>query len=378
MLAPHAADSTSPSATPRIQAFRWRRLPSVSRVHGLQPQLESRAALAAGLARAASDGLSETLQVSLKVEIALHPSLHVPGRSFAHHTVFFLFDGPVGRPSVLELDGDGAIDLARRLIGGTAEPSKPCGLLPLERAALTHLGLTCLRRLSPSAHAATTSGLRLLAVADRRDHALAHLERESPHGVFDLALQLADAPYHGRFWVPAETLSQLGGPVATPPPATEASISMRALCVVATRPTSLAGVSRGDVVTLGLVPRSTGHLTGPMHLRARGFTLTGIAGTSGFTVSEVHTHAPRSPAMTHASPDESTAIEDVPISVEVELARLAVPFGALAGTRTGTVVPLHISPIAPITLRIEGRKFALAELVELEGELGARILEVYP
>ena len=82
--------------------------------------------------------------------------------------------------------------------------------------------------------------------------------------------------------------------------------------------------------------------------------------------------------MTHVPNDESTAVEDVPVSVEVELARLAVPLGTLAGTQPGGVLPLHISCIAPITLRLEGRKFALAELVELDGELGARILEVYP
>jgi type III secretion protein Q len=50
--------------------------------------------------------------------------------------------------------------------------------------------------------------------------------------------------------------------------------------------------------------------------------------------------------------------------------------GDLAGLRPGAVLPLRINPADPVTIRIGERVLAKAELVEIDGEVGARILSI--
>lgn len=69
--------------------------------------------------------------------------------------------------------------------------------------------------------------------------------------------------------------------------------------------------------------------------------------------------------------DETPAL---PVEVEVELTRLRLTVGELAGIRAGSILPLHINAAEPVLLRVGDRAVARAELVEIEGEVGARIL----
>jgi type III secretion protein Q len=61
------------------------------------------------------------------------------------------------------------------------------------------------------------------------------------------------------------------------------------------------------------------------------------------------------------------------VDVEIELTTIQVPVRQLGAIAPGSVLPLHINAAQTVTLRIDGRKVALAELVEVEGEIGARI-----
>ncbi len=68
----------------------------------------------------------------------------------------------------------------------------------------------------------------------------------------------------------------------------------------------------------------------------------------------------------------------LPVDVEIELTRLLVPLSELSVLKPGALLPLHINASEPVLLRVGDRAVARAELVEIEGEVGARILALLP
>lgn len=68
----------------------------------------------------------------------------------------------------------------------------------------------------------------------------------------------------------------------------------------------------------------------------------------------------------------------LPVDVEIELTRVMVPLSELAALKPGALLPLHISANEPVLLRVGDRAVARAELVEIEGEVGARVLALLP
>lgn len=63
----------------------------------------------------------------------------------------------------------------------------------------------------------------------------------------------------------------------------------------------------------------------------------------------------------------------ITVNVEIELTSIQIPIRQLGSIAPGSVLPLHINAAQQVTLRVDGRRVALAELVEVEGEIGARI-----
>ena len=76
--------------------------------------------------------------------------------------------------------------------------------------------------------------------------------------------------------------------------------------------------------------------------------------------------------------ERSAGKASLPVEVEIELTRLLLPVSELAALRPGGVLPLRISASEPVVLRIGERAVASAELVDIEGEVGARILALLP
>ena len=71
-----------------------------------------------------------------------------------------------------------------------------------------------------------------------------------------------------------------------------------------------------------------------------------------------------------------TRAPELPVDVQVELATVRLTIAELGAIQPGGVVPLRIAPGEPVTLRIGDSAVAIAELVEIEGEIGARILRL--
>lgn len=66
----------------------------------------------------------------------------------------------------------------------------------------------------------------------------------------------------------------------------------------------------------------------------------------------------------------------VPVEIEIELTRLRVPLHQLGNVRAGSVIPLQINAASQVVVRIGDKAVARAELVEIEGEIGARIVSM--
>ncbi|QDE82142.1 type III secretion system cytoplasmic ring protein SctQ [Myxococcus xanthus] len=75
-----------------------------------------------------------------------------------------------------------------------------------------------------------------------------------------------------------------------------------------------------------------------------------------------------------SKPDGSDLLGDVPLQIAVELSRVPVTAQQVVGLRTGQVLELNRGPGEPVELSVNGKVVARGELVELEGQLGVRII----
>lgn len=74
--------------------------------------------------------------------------------------------------------------------------------------------------------------------------------------------------------------------------------------------------------------------------------------------------------------DVTKAFPPLPVELEVELARISVSLEELAAFAPGMVLPLSVKPGDAVLLRVGERAIARAELVDVEGEVGARVLQL--
>jgi len=83
---------------------------------------------------------------------------------------------------------------------------------------------------------------------------------------------------------------------------------------------------------------------------------------------------PSSQEVTHVDP----ALSELPVELEVELARVPLSLAELGALQPGAVLSLRVSAGDPVFLRAGDRRIGRAELVEVEGEVAARVLELLP
>ena len=76
--------------------------------------------------------------------------------------------------------------------------------------------------------------------------------------------------------------------------------------------------------------------------------------------------------------ERSEGLPPLPVDVEIELTRLMMSLSDLAALKPGALLPLRINASEPVLLRVGDRAVARAELVDIEGEVGARILCLLP
>ncbi|WP_223635298.1 type III secretion system cytoplasmic ring protein SctQ [Corallococcus sp. EGB] len=72
----------------------------------------------------------------------------------------------------------------------------------------------------------------------------------------------------------------------------------------------------------------------------------------------------------------SDLLSDLPLQVAVELARVPITAEQVVGLRTGQVIDLRRGAGEPVDLSVNGKVVARGELVELDGQLGVRIIHL--
>ncbi len=76
------------------------------------------------------------------------------------------------------------------------------------------------------------------------------------------------------------------------------------------------------------------------------------------------------------SAEAAGLLDDVTVAMVVELGRVMVSAADVMGLRPGQVIELSRSPGEPVDLVVDGKRIGKGELVEIDGELGVRILSL--
>lgn len=76
------------------------------------------------------------------------------------------------------------------------------------------------------------------------------------------------------------------------------------------------------------------------------------------------------------SPEAAGLLEDIGVALVVELGRVMVSAADVVQLRPGQVIELARAPGEPVDLVVDGKRVGKGELVEIDGELGVRILSL--
>jgi type III secretion protein Q len=326
-------------------------------------------------ALAARDAVANTLGVQLGAPVAIgarlsDATLH-PLTTLSAHAMFASLELNGDALALLELDQSCVAELLRRA-AGSAATGTALTLTRIEEAALGGLLLSAVGAARSVQQAQQRFSPRLVGLYATRRDALVAVDGRRRHVAIALDLHLGEHRSTGRLLLPATWLELLANaepaePVGPLHP-TLAGATLSATCLL-----GLMSVPRhaatsfcvGDVLLFPGVGFGA-RLTGPARLVTRSFSLHGAFGADGFTFTHSH---PLEHPMTSAFEDPT-----LPVDVEIELTRLRLPLHQLGALKPGAVLPLHVGAAQTVVVRVGDRAVARAELVEVDGEVGARIL----
>ncbi|MBX7096177.1 MAG: FliM/FliN family flagellar motor switch protein [Myxococcaceae bacterium] len=374
--APKEPRTSRISLVSRVQARK------LTRAHVLverRPEL-SKALQAA--ATAASRAVGAGLATELQLGATLLDSVVNPFGALSRHATFALLDlGPLAARAVVELDLRSTGLLLGHVAGARSSSGPLTALTRIEEAALGWLFLEAIAAVR-EVPVGTLLGARLLSVHTQRDEVVGQLDCRQRHLAIELIVGIGQEAGHARVLVPAAAVQRLGlqfpeqGPGTLDEGVAKATIAARLRAGSAVLATSELRVLRaGDVVVLDGLQLSANGARGAARLTTGSFELTGALDAAGFTVRTATTTAFTSK---ERMMNDATHLPPLPVELEVELARLRLPVSELATLKAGALIPLRIGANDPVVLRIGDRAVARAELVDIDGEVGARILGMLP
>ncbi|XXF76500.1 type III secretion system cytoplasmic ring protein SctQ [Myxococcaceae bacterium GXIMD 01537] len=330
--------------------------------------------------------LGRDLGCALTAEARLLESVIRPLTGLGHSPAFALFElSGRGGMAVLEVDTPVLFAALDRLSGAGQKLGLVTRLTRLEEAAFAYLLLSALSAFRAHDELHRRFAPRLTSMTMNRAEAVACLDDRQPHVGVELALTVAQLQGSARLVLPAVVLEAGVRDV----PAERArdiapevlAAALWARCFIGSTPLphdAFEVIAVGDVIIFEDVRREAGSLRGPGRLVARGFELAGDFSVEGFSLTRASTRGiPKELSMV-AVTERIEGMPPLPVDVEIELTRLMVPLSELAALKPGGVLPLHINASEPVLLRVGDRAVARAELVEIEGEVGARILALLP
>ncbi|NOK11492.1 FliM/FliN family flagellar motor switch protein [Corallococcus exercitus] len=357
----------------------------LTRAHLLLGQRPQVGRWGAELLRDVGAALSRDLGAAVKVEGHLVPAAVLPERELAVGMVFALVElSAVGGTAIVELEVPWVFAALARLAGTGLRPAPVAELTRLEESTLVYLLLSALAAMRGHGEWVRRLGPRLSAVSMRRCDVVTRVDPRQPYVAVLLTATVEGATVGGRVLLPARALQTAFQELPTEPGGALApqvlAASVPARCLVGRSPLQASAVdalSEGDVVLFEGVRLRDGRVEGMGQLITRGFALRGEFLADGFSTGSVHSHAARQES-DMATNKRSEAMSPLPVDVEIELTRLLLPLSELAALKPGTLLPLHVNASSPVLLRVGDRVVARAELVEIEGEVGARILALLP
>ena len=369
----------TPAAAPRSPAANRVRLAPTQKLTRAHLAINARPAISASLSEASVrvvQKLGPQLKTTLSCTSTLLPSTLHPFSHLAGKALFVVLEFGGETLGVLELDLLGVGALLGRITGGQEPIGIPTRLSQIEEAALGWVALATIAELrGEQAFAALCP--RLLSLTLDRGEILRLVDARLRHVAVQLDLPVGETRCQGRLLLPAqwvqskfEALPQ-EAPVALREEVASATLETRCLIGSAALPAAdVAALTCGDVVLFANVAHHERGLTGTGRLIGPSFELRGTFTEAGFTLTRAFERPTQESAMSQVDPT-------VPVEVEIELTRLRLPIHQLGNVRPGSVLPLHINAAQQVIVRIGDKAVARAELVEIEGEIGARIVSMF-
>ncbi len=384
MQSPLGDTTRSTTLTPmRLRRLGTRRL---SRAHMTLNERPRVARLARQALQVVCESLGKELGCPVRAEARLLEAVVMPATGLAHTAAFALVDlSATGGTAVLELEPPVLFAALERLAGAGTKPGPITGLTRLEEASFAFLGLSALYALRGQEELQRRFGPRLTGVTMNRTEALTRLDARQRHLGVELTVTVGGTTAGGRLLLPAVVLE---GALKDLPAERDAEIAPEVLsarlgarCFVGRTSLpheALETLGLGDVVLFEGLRRDGAQLLGSGRLVLRGFELAGDFGPEGFSLTRAHRRGLFQESDMVNVNERSEGMPPLPVDVEIELTRLSLPISELAGLKPGALLPLRINASEPVLLRVGDRVVARAELVDIEGEVGARILALVP
>ncbi|ATB31826.1 type III secretion system cytoplasmic ring protein SctQ [Melittangium boletus] len=336
----------------------------------------------------------------------------------------FLVPGAHRGRAVLEVELSLAHAAVDMLLGGAGEAVGLRPLTDIEEGVASFVVLEAIKALVPGMDSQQPK-LRLEGVSRGVDEAVSRLSEEGPVVGIQLRTRLGSQDGMVRLFVPAGVMDVMtSAPAAEQRRATEkaeleahvhrlsavrtwlraeigvAEITGRDLASLRVKDVVLVDdfLARPDQGSAGtarlfLGLGRLGHLTADVFVQNGGYQarITGVvqaeeghqgsppdAEDAAAAAGEEYTNPERDNPLAESDDrmDAGDLLGDIPLQISVELARLPVTAEQVVGLRTGQVIELRRGPGEPVDLSVNGKVVARGELVELEGQLGVRILSL--
>jgi type III secretion protein Q len=316
-------------------------IPTISRGHAaLTP-----AAVSAGRAFGDAAARAVSAQLGLPCAIEGRPLAAVPARAVGAVRLAIALEA-CAATAVLELDAAFGSAVLSHLAGALDASAHGLGALPVERSLLELLALVALD--GAAGTAVDTLVPRLVLEGTATDPLDA--------GALAIALEvsLGERRYRGRLLVATDGVRALA---ALPEVAPEAA----ALRIDASLRGGEASITLDELSSLGPGDVVFADDLEPSLVLPGGLTVRGRLEHDLLHVEEIR--------MT-----ETQAA--YPITVAVELGRATITFGELAALAPGVALPLDLRRDGHVVLRAGERALARGQLVDVDGALGIRILQL--
>lgn len=333
---------------------------------------------------ASASALASQLGTPVECSARLLETVFMLERAVSNEAALVLVDlDGAGTQALLEIERPVLNAALERLSGGAQRSSPVSRLTRIEEAAFGFLTLLAVQAVRGVELVERLYAPRIRAVNVPLIHLPELLDMRAPHVGIQIVLKVGRVEGQARLFLPTRALqaSVQAEPAAKQtelaPEVLAAGLSLRCYAGrTQLEASDLQALRSGDVVLFDRLSLDAGQVRGPARLSSPGFELFGSFDAAGFQLTRVLARTfPQESSMSQSAPKDDAPV--LPVDVEVELTRLRMTVAELASIRSGSILPLHINASEPVILRVGDRAVARAELVEIDGEVGARILTLF-